>query len=81
MTYASFKAGMCKISVFLHTDCGRIQKRERHFCAFWRRKNIIFVSRRSSVGGESVKRVVCGGGIGDSWWRNSRWVVEGIAKV
>lgn len=27
------------------------------------------VISRSSVGGESVKRVVCGGGIGDGWWR------------
>lgn len=32
----------------------------------------VSVISRSSVGGESVKRVVCGGGIGDSWRRNRR---------
>lgn len=34
---------------------------------------LVSVLSRSSVGGESVKRVVCGGGIGDEWR-------EGIAK-
>ncbi len=36
-----------KFLFFLHTDCGRIQKKERHFCAFGRRKNVFFVSRSS----------------------------------
>ena len=36
---------------------------------------LLSVMCRSSVGGKSVKRVVCGGGIGDSWRRNRRQVV------
>ena len=43
-----------------------LEAKKCHFC--------VSVMCRSSVGGESVKRVVCGG-------RNWRWVVEGIAKV
>lgn len=50
-----------------------LEAKKCHFC--------VSVISRSSVGGESVKRVVCGGGIGDSRRRNRRWVVEGIAKV
>lgn len=38
-----------------------LETKKCHFC--------VSVMCRSSVGGESVKRVVCSGGIGDRWWR------------
>ena len=48
------------------------------FLAVGARLCVAFLSvmSRSSVGGESVKRVVCGGGIGDSRRWNRRQLVE-----
>lgn len=69
MIYASFKAGMCKISFFFaHGLWSDIEERTAFLCVLEAKKCHFCLSlfSRSSVGGESVKRVVCGGGIGDS---------------